>query len=164
MLRAVVAGEHHDGVLRQAFRFQGIKDGADGVVAIGDDGGIDLLLLIQMLPALHGLGRRDVRRVALMQPHVDEERLPFARLDERDGVRRRGVQIRQRPALAAIERGDGAVASELDEENLRRLVGTARVLSTVEGIARDMFIGQLDSQLHLLLKSYPSAEDVKESV
>lgn len=57
-----------------------------------------------------------------------------------------------------------AAASDLDEENLRRLVGTARLLSKVEGIARDMFISQLDSQLHLLLKSYPFAIEEKEAV
>lgn len=57
-----------------------------------------------------------------------------------------------------------AVATDLDDEDLRRLVGTARLLSRVEGIARDMFISQLDSQLSLLLKSYPFVNEAKEAV
>ena len=83
--------------------FQCVEDHADRIVAIGDDGGINLLLFIEMLPLFHGFRCGDMWRVAFVQPHIDEKRLILVLLDERHRVRRRGVQIRRRPSRTAVE-------------------------------------------------------------
>ena len=105
-LRAIVAGENHDRILRNSGGLQRIEHAADGVVAIGDDGSVDAFLFVEVLPFFQRCLRGDVGQVALVEPNIEEERAVFVGGDKFYGVFRRGVQIGGGGFGAAVENGE----------------------------------------------------------